>query len=171
MPVTQRIGFAGLLIGLALLLPASAMAGTAAKVTVIGQDNQILGVFKTAKCKTRTPKGVGTSFLSRSVSTNGRYELEAKIFQPVFHGFGKYDLTLDPDARAVLYFQAIGGGPIFSNEFVPPYSVPGFGQINFSKSGKHVGLGFGPAMWSQDFSDAVVLAGGLECRYATKPKA
>jgi hypothetical protein len=166
----QRIGFAGLLVGLALLLPASAMAASAAKVTVIGQENKILAVFKTAKCKTKKPKGVGTSFLSRAVSTNGQYELRADIFQPIFKGFDEYDLTLENDARAVLYFQALGGGPVFSNEFVPPYPVPGFGKIKFSKSGKRVGIGFGPAMWSQDFSDAVVLAGALECRYATKPK-
>jgi hypothetical protein len=166
----QRFGLAGILIALALAMPASALAISAAGVKVIGQEDKVLAVFKTAKCKTKKPKGVGTSFLSHSISTNGQYELRSDVFQPVFTGFGEYDLSLEDNAKAVLYFKKIAGGPIFSNEFVPPYPVPGFGQINFTKDGSRMGLGFGPAMWSQDFSDAVVLAGGLECRYSKKPK-
>ncbi len=168
MPAKQRIGLTGLLIALALLSPASALAAAPAKVTVIGQDEKVLAIFKTAKCQKRKPKGVGASFLSRAVSTNGKYELRTDVFQPLFSGFHKYDLKLEDDARAVLYFQAIGGGPVFSNEFVPPYPVPGFGQINFKRDGSRFGVGFAPVMWSQDFSDGVVLAGGLACRYAKK---
>jgi hypothetical protein len=170
MPAKQRIGIAGLLIALALLLPTSAFAITTAGVRVIGQENKLLALCKTAKCKTKKPKGVGTSFQSRAISTNGQYELSADVFQPVFKGFDEYDLALEADARAVLYFKQISGGPVFSNEFVPPYSVPGFGKIKFTKDGSRMGVGFAPAMWSQDFSDAVVLAGGMTCRYATKPK-
>lgn len=162
----QRIGFAGLLIALALLLPTSAIAASAAGVRVIGQDNKLLAIFKTAKCKTKKPKGAKTSFLSSAISTNGKYELRADVFQPVFSGFREYDLALENDAKVVLYFEKRSGGPVFSNEFVPPYPVPGFGQINFAKDGSRIGLGFAPAMWSQDFSDAVVVAGGLVCRYS-----
>lgn len=171
MTAKQRIGLAGLLSALALFVPSAALAASPPGVKVIGEENALLATFKTAKCKTKKPKGVGASFLAKAISTNGQYELSADVFQPVFNGFHKYDLTLEPDAKAVLYFSGVGGsGTVYSNEFVPSFPVPGFGQIRFTNNGSRVGIGFAPAMWSQDLSTAVVLAGGLECRYASKPK-
>jgi hypothetical protein len=171
MPAKQRVGLVGLLIGLALLLPATALGASAPGVTVIGQENQVLATFKTAKCKKGKPRKTGASFYAEAVSTDGQYELAVDIFF-VFTGFHKYDLTLDPTPASVLRFSTKGdfasGG--YSNEFVPPYSVPGFGQINFTPNGKRMGVGFGPAMWNRDASDAVVLAGGLECRFPKKAK-
>ncbi len=171
MAAKQSLGLAGLLSALALLGPPAALAASPPGVRVIGEENKLLATFKTAKCKTKKPKGVGASFLAKAISTNGQYELSADVFQPVFSGFHKYELKLEPDAKAVLYFSGMGGsGTVYSNEFVPPFSVPGFGQIRISKDGSRMGIGFGPAMWSQDLSTGVVLAGGLECRYANKTK-
>jgi hypothetical protein len=156
-------------LALALAIPPLA-AAAGSKVTVFGQESEVRAIFKTGKCsKGKKQAGKGATFYIDSVSTNGKYELTATIFQS-FTGFHKYDLVLDPNPTAYLRFSEKGeyasGG--YSNEFVPPYPVPGFGQINFSSNGKQVGLGFGPAMWNRDASDAVVLAGGLECRYPKK---
>jgi hypothetical protein len=135
-------------------------------VTVIGEENVTLAVFKKAKCTKGKKK---TNFYIDSTSTNGKYELTASLLD--FSGFHPYDLALDENASDFLRVSQKGvfdGG--WSNEFVPPYPVPGFGQIRFSANGKQIGLGFGPAMWNRDFSSAVVLAGGLECTYPKKKK-
>jgi hypothetical protein len=161
---------ATLLLGLALTIPQTAAAAES-KVTVFGQENEVRAIFKTAKCTKGKKRGGKVSFYIDSVSTNGSYELTATIFQS-FTGFHQYDLTLDPNPTAYLRFSEKGeyqsGG--YSNEFVPSFPVPGFGAIKFSPDGKRVGLGFGPAMWNRDASDAVVLAGAVECRYPKKKK-
>jgi hypothetical protein len=158
---------AALLLAMALLVPAGATASVPG-VTVIGEEDMTLAIFKKATCKRgRATKG---SFYIDATSTNGKYELVA-AFTGGFSGFHEYDLTLDPNPNPYLHFNEKGkytNG--YSNEFVPPYPVPGFGAIKFSPNGKRVGIGFGPAMWNRDASKAVVLAGGLECSYPKKKK-
>jgi hypothetical protein len=161
MALKSKLGLAGLAVALGLVVPSPA-AASAPGVTVIGADENMLAKFKTAKClKGTTRKG---SFFAKAISTNGRYELDAEILF-AFTGFHKYDLSLEPEANPYLRFSVRGDQIGYSNEFVPPFPVPGFGQIRFSRNGKRMGIGFGPAMWNRDASDAVVLAGGLECRY------
>ena len=155
---------------LALTLLATPALAAQPKVTVLGEEETLLATFKTAKCRKGKKASSGSNFFLDAISTDGKYELTASFYGGTFTGFHKYDLQLDPDASPTLRFSEKGeyrsGG--YSNEFVPPYPVPGFGQINFSRDGKRVGLGFGPAMWNRDASSAVVLAGGLECRYPKK---
>jgi hypothetical protein len=158
---------AGALLALALLAPSAALALPG--VTVIAQENETIAIFKSAKCTKNKSRKYGANFHLDATSTNGAYELVATILG--FSGFHKYDLVLSATANPVLRLNQVGdlaGG--YSNEFVPPYAVPGFGQIKFSPDGKRVGLGFGPAMWTRDASDAVVLAGALECRYRAKKR-
>lgn len=160
----RKFGLAGLVVALALVVPSAAAASVPA-VTVIGGNDQVLAKFTTAKClKGTTRKG---SFFAKATSTNGQYELAVEILF-AFTGFHKYDLSMEPDANPYLRFSLKGDESGYSNEFVPPFPVPGFGQIRFSRNGKRMGIGFGPAMWNRDASDAVVLAGGLECRYKKK---
>jgi hypothetical protein len=166
------VAVACVLLTLAFSAPASALAaGSSSGVTVIGQDNEVLAIFKTAKCTRGKPNKSGINFYADATSTNGEYELLAAFVRD-FAGFHSYDLVLSTEANPYLRFSRVGeyasGG--YSNEFVPPFPVPGFGQIKFSPNGKRMGIGFGPAMWSRDFSSAVVLAGGLECRYAKKKR-
>lgn len=164
------IGLIGALLSLAMLAPASALA--APGVTVIGEDNTVLATFKTAKCSKGKPSKKGKSFYADAISTNGQYELTAAIILE-FTGFHDYDLTLGPDAGPFISLAKKGADSAqgtYSNLFAPPYPVPGFGQIKFSANGKQVGIGFAPAMWSRDASNAVVLAGGLECKYRAKKK-
>jgi hypothetical protein len=161
---------AGLVVALALAMPSAAVAAAPA-VTVIGQENAILAKFTTAKCTKGKPRGGKISFTAEATSTNGQYELVAAIVL-AFTGFHKYDLSLEPDPNPYLHFGAKSERAVFgsgySNEFVPPYPVPGFGRFTFTPNGKRMGIGFGPAMFNKDASDAVVLAGGLECRYKGK---
>ncbi|MGE5407394.1 MAG: hypothetical protein ACM3NV_02165 [Syntrophothermus sp.] len=168
-PAKIPTAIAALLLVLALLAPAAAL-GAGPRVTVFGQEDQIVAIFKSAKCKKTKPRaGRASSWYAEAVSTNGGYELSADIFRS-FTGFHKYDLALETNPSAYLRFSVKGefqsGG--YSNEFVPPFPVPGAGQIRFSPNGRRVGLGFGPAMWNRDASDAVVLAGAIECHYPAK---
>jgi hypothetical protein len=156
----QMVGFAAVLLALALTGPSAALAGGSYPgVTVIGENEQALAIFKTAKCR----KG---KHAFHAEATDGQYELDAFIRE--FTGFHKYDLALGSPNPSIVFQSKHSGTPVYSNQFEPPFPVPGFGQINFSSNGKHMGAGFGPAMWSDDFSTAVVLAGGLECRYPKK---
>jgi hypothetical protein len=167
---TQTAGLAVVL--LILALPGAALAaGSGPVVTVIGQEDKVLAKFAKAKCTKGKPRKGKVSFYADATSTNGQYELLAAIIG--FTGFHEYDLTLSADANPYLRLSKVGdkaGVGDYSNEFVPPYPVPGSGQINFTPNGKRMGLGFGPAMWSRDLSDAVVLAGGLKCEYKKRPK-
>jgi hypothetical protein len=159
------VGLTAALVTLALAAPVSALGYPGVKV--IGQENQLIATFKTAKCTKGKPRKGAVSFYADAISTDGQYTLLAAIVQG-FTGFHAYDLTLSTEANPYLRFGKASdkaGEGDYSNEFVPPYPVPGFGQITFSPNGKRMGVGFGPAMWSRDFSDAVVLAGGLECKY------
>jgi hypothetical protein len=156
----QIAGLAAVLIALALTAPSAAFASDLG-VTVIGENEQALATFKTAKCK----KGK-SYFHAEAFSTNGQYELDA--FIRGFTGFHKYDVALGSTNPNILFQNKSPAAPIYSNQFEPPFPVPGFGLIKFSPNGKRMGIGFGPAMWSEDGSTAVVLAGGLECRYPKK---
>jgi hypothetical protein len=160
MAAKRVLGLAGVIFALAFVAPTAAVAASSPGVRVIGENDQRLATFKTAKC-TKTKH----FFHAEAFSTDGQYELDAFIRQ--FTGFHKYDVTLGSTNPAIV-FQSKHPGPTYSNQFEPPYPVPGFGQIRFSPNGKRVGIGFGPAMWSDDTSTAVVLAGGLECRYPRK---
>jgi hypothetical protein len=145
---------------------ASASAAGAPGVTVLGEESTQIAVFKKGNCKKTKSK----SFYLDSTSTNGQYELSAILFRD-FSGFHTYDLALESEPSNYIRVSEKG---VFdngwSNEFVPPYPVPGFGQIKFNANGKQVGLGFGPEMWNPSFSSSVVVAGGLECTYKKKKK-
>jgi hypothetical protein len=154
---------AGVVFALALVAPVGALAASAPKVTVFGEEDQVLATFTTAKCT----KGKHY-FHAEATSTDGQYELDAGIRE--FTGFHPYDVTLGSTNPHILFESKQAGTPAYSNQFVPPYPVPGAGQIRFSPKGKRMGIGFGPAMWSDDSSSAVVLAGGLECRYPRKKR-
>lgn len=140
-------------------------------VTVIGEDDQILATFRSAKCskgKVKDKKGRSGFFVD---AISGQYELTAHIDRARFAGFKRtYELIFGPESDGYLLFNKVGEttGGVYSNSFVPPFAAPGYGAIAFSPNGKRVSIGFGPVMWTQDFSTGVVLAGALECRYPKK---
>jgi hypothetical protein len=155
------VGCALVLFALALSASTAHAASSEPEVTVFGEAEQPIAYFKTAKCK----KGKAF-FHAEAFSTDRQYELDA--FIRGFSGFHKYDVTLGSTNPNILFDSVQPSAPIYGNQFQPSFPVPGFGQINFSAKGKRMGIGFGPAMWSEDGSTAVVLAGGLECKYPKK---
>lgn len=157
------VGFAVVLVALALTAPSALASSSVPGVTVIGENDQTLATFTTAKCTKSAHY-----FHAEAFSTDRKYELDA--FIRGFSGFHKYDVTLGSTNPSILFESTSPGTPAYSNQFQPAFPVPGFGQIDFSAKGKRVGIGFGPAMWSEDASTAVVLAGGLECKYKKKKR-
>lgn len=146
------------------LMPSSALAaGGSPEVTVIGEGDGALAHFKSAKCK----KGKHF-FHAQAVSTDGAYELDAFIRN--FSGFHDYDLELGSTERNLVFQSKQAGTPVYSNQFQPSFPVPGFGRFTFTANGKRMGMGFGPAMWSDDSATAVVVAGGLECRFPKRKR-
>jgi hypothetical protein len=145
------------------IFPCSALAGRGPEVRVIGEDNQTVALFKSAKCT----KGKHF-FHAEALSTDGASELDAFIHN--FSGFHDYDLELGSTERNLVFQSKQAGTPVYSNEFAPPFPVPGFGKFTFLPKGKRMGMGFGPVMWSNDFSTGVVIAGALECKYPKKKK-
>ena len=159
---SRIVGFVAALLVFGLI-PSSAMAGGGPGVTVIGEENAVLAHFKSAKCK----KGKHF-FHAESFSTDGKYELDAFIHG--FSGFHEYDLELGSTDKTLVFQSKQAGTPVYSNEFQPPFPVPGSGKVTFSSNGKRMGMGFGPAMWSDDSSTGVVLAGAVECHYPKKKR-
>jgi hypothetical protein len=155
--------FAVVLLALALTAPPVFASSSDPEVTVIGENDQTLATFKIAKCK----KGAHY-FHAEAFSTDGQYELDA--FIRGFSGFHKYAVALGSTNPNILFQSRSVGAPAYGNQFQPAFPVPGFGQIDFAPKGKRMGIGFGPAMWSEDASTAVVLAGGLQCKYKKKKR-
>ena len=160
--------FAPAVLVLALAVPSQAGAVDAFGLKVFGEEGQVLATFKKAKCRKGTrPKTRGTFFAS-ATSTNGQYKLSVGFFDS-FTGFHPYDLVLSADADPVLRVYPVGApNADFSNEHVPPFDVPGEGEIRFPRRGKEMRAGFIPVMWNRGGTDGVIVVGGVDCRYPQK---
>lgn len=158
--------------GLAPTGPSLAVGGDHAKkpsVTVFGPDgSDQLTTFTTAKCG----KERDGDFRARAVSTDKAWKMTLDI--PNFKGYGRaYDIplsTYDPDVAAVFIKPTHADSPVYASYHVPSFPVPGFGQVNFKKRGKLMGIGFGPAMWDERATSAITFAGVVTCRYKKKPR-
>jgi hypothetical protein len=155
------------LLSTALLLTAASVAGpvnaapdTTPSVIVMGEGDQPVAEFTTAKCR----KSHG-SFMALTPRVNG-YRMFVSI--EAFSGFRTYDLVRGPNADPYVSMM-VNGEAAFSTLYVPPFPVPGFGQVRFSRTGKRMGVGFQP-MLNQAGTDGVVFAGALQCRYKKKGK-
>jgi hypothetical protein len=149
------------LVLLALAAPAGAAAADSGPGVLVIGENEETTTFKSAKCR----KGKHF-FHAEAFSTDGKFELDAFIRE--FNGFHEYDVALGSMNPAILFQGRPAGSTLYSNQFAPSFPVPGAGLIKFTPDGKRIGIGFGPAMWSEDASSAVVVAGALKCKY---PKA
>ena len=131
------------------------------RVTVI-HGKSVVWTFHTAKCV--RSKHRFTAVLGGE-DKNPDYALALSI--DGFSGFHDYPVTLGPGSDVFLKLF----GPddaAYSNFYKPPFPSPGAGKITFSSSGKLLGIGFGPAMYTRDGSDAVVLSGVVTCSYKKK---
>jgi hypothetical protein len=139
---------------------AHAAPDTTPKVIVMSEGDEPVAEFTTAKCR----KSHG-SFMALTPRVNG-YRMFVSIED--FSGFHTYDLVRGQNADPYVS-MTLNGESAFSTLFVPPFPVPGFGQVRFSPKGKIMGVGFQP-MLNQAGTDGVVFAGALKCRYKGKRK-
>jgi hypothetical protein len=118
--------------------------------------------FHTAKCvKT---KHRFTAVLGGEVK-NPDYAMAISI--PGFTGFHDYPVALGPSLAPGSVFLKLFGpnNSEYSNFYRPPFPSPGAGHVTFASGGKLMGVGFGPAMYTRDGSDAVLLTGVVKCNY------
>lgn len=155
-----------LFLSVALALSALGLAGPAGaapdggyKVTMFHED-EIVAEFTTAKC--RKSRG---GFVARTPVVNG-YRLFVAIDD--FSGFHSYDLALGRDADPYVVVS-LNGEAAYSNLYVPPFPVPGFGQVNFRSKGKLMGVGFQPT-FNRAGTDGVVFAGAVKCQFPKRGK-
>ena len=142
-------------------------AGADHEVTVLGPDSsEKLTTFSKAKCH-KSHRG---DFFAVAVSDDKAWRLIVVV--PDFAGFDQsYDVPLAdyaPSNPTIVFRSSDPNGPIWSTMDVPPFPVPGFGQVTFARKGKLMGVGFGPAMWNEGATSAVTLAGVMSCTYKRK---
>jgi hypothetical protein len=163
------LALAGLLLAIAALPAGSAAADFGMRAYGGPGEAQELAVFRTAKCRAgKGAKGKKRSFFATGTSTNGRYGFSVAMYFS-FTGFHKYKLVLDSDADIVLSFYPAGRpNADFANDHVPPFPVPGSGEVRFSPNGRRMSAGFTPVLWNRNASDQVILVGAVKCRYANR---
>ncbi|QIG43562.1 hypothetical protein G5V58_13035 [Nocardioides anomalus] len=154
--------------GSALAGPDHDRAGAQHEVTVLGPDSSAeLATFTKAKCYQQSRR---KRFSAVATSTDKAWRLIVVV--PAFAGFDRdYDVPLAdyaPGNPTIVFRSSDPNGPVWSSLDVPPFPVPGFGQVTFARKGKLMGVGFGPAMWNEGATSAVTLAGVLSCSYKKK---
>jgi hypothetical protein len=156
----RRSVAAALTLLIASLAVFAAPAG--ARSVMVLDGTKVVWRFHTAKC-TRTKHRFSAVFGGEV--KNPDYALALTIDE--FTGFHEYPVTLGP--TSVVFLKLFGpNDAVYSNFYVPPFPAPGFGAVKFGSGGKLLGVGFAPAMFTSDASDAVVLAGGARCVYRKK---
>jgi hypothetical protein len=126
-------------------------------IRIFNGESPNLALVTSAKCKVDR-----TGFTA--VGYQNSYILYVRIRH--FTGFHKYALR-----RGVFtgtWIEVRNPALVwFASDYVPPYPVPGGGEINFADHGMRLGGGFYP-MFNQTGTDGVGTAGGLKCRYPKK---
>jgi hypothetical protein len=149
-----------MLIAIPVAGPVHAASGSTPKVIVMAEGDQPVAEFTTAKC--RKSRG---SFVALTPRVNG-YRMFVSIDD--FSGYHTYDLVRGRNADPYVS-MTLHGDAAFSTLYVPPFPVPGFGQVRFARKGKRMGVGFQP-MFNEAGTDGVVFAGALKCQYKKKGK-
>jgi hypothetical protein len=148
----------------ALALPVaetSAASGPAFGLRVFTGDNPNLLTFHSANCSVGKKNG-----FEAFAHLNG-WRLLVGI-RP-FTGFHRYALVRGRFTGTFLDLSAPNGANEYASDFVPPHHIPSGGEINFSDHGSLMGGGFYP-MFNEPGTDAVGVAGGLQCHYPKKKR-
>lgn len=146
----------------ALALPVaetSAASGPAFGLRIFTGDNPNFLTFHSANCSVGKKNGF------QAVAHLNGWRLLVGI-RP-FTGFHRYALVRGRFNGTFLDLSAPNGADEFASDFVPPHHIPSGGEINFSDHGSLMGGGFYP-MFNQAGTDAVGVAGGLQCHYPKK---
>jgi hypothetical protein len=150
---------------LALALAASSTAHARTHRVRVFHGSQVVWTFHTAKCV--KSKHRFTAVLGGE-TRNPDYAMAVSI--EGFTGFHRYPVALGPSlAPGSVYLKLFGpNNSEYSNFYTPPFPSPGAGHVTFASRGKLMGVGFGPAMYTRDGSDAVLLSGVVKCKYKKK---
>jgi len=147
----RLIGIVAALIALGVpLSSASAAESQPSGVRVFNGDNKTVALFTSAKCK-----------LGRTGFIAAGYEQRLGALYQVRHftGFHKYELRRGVYTGAFIEVRS-PSLTYFASDFIPPYHIPGGGQISFANGGKLVGGGFYP-MFNEAGTDGVGVTGGV----------
>jgi hypothetical protein len=156
-PLRQAIALVGIVAAFALSGTSRAADTSSHAVRVFAGGGRVATVFTSANC------GVN-HFGFIAIGHSDGYVLY--VHADPFTGFHHYQLARG-QATGVYVEVKSPAGTRHASDFVPPYPVPGGGALNFGDHGKLMGVGFHP-MFSEDGSDAVTMAGVLNCKYAKK---
>lgn len=168
------LAIAGLGISDSALAADGGQSETGHSITVFNGGGGASAVFTVATCHVKRSSG-GKTFLAEAISTSRRYKLFVKIF--AFSKFTEYQVEqgqIDPNPS--IQVDRVGGEDPkseFGNRFVPTFPSFGFGAIVFRRTNAGallMGVGYGPAMYSRDLSDAVSLTGVVPCKKQRKPE-
>jgi hypothetical protein len=163
---------------LAMALPAAAPAKSPPehKITVLDDQSNVLATFSSATCGTRRfSDGTSYRYIHARSDAGGDYGLIVDLFGAVRFGH-RYTVKLAPTSKHNPFIDVYRGGDQASdsNEWAsnnaPPYPVPSEGDVEFSSGGTLVGVAFGPAMFSEDRTNAVQLTGVVRCHKPKKKK-
>jgi hypothetical protein len=153
---SRRLGFmVAALIALARPLGwAGAATPPTPGIRVFDGENRTVALFTSARCAVTRAGFIAVAY-------DHGYVLY--IHARHFTGFHKYELRrgvyngtfIEVRSPSLVYF---------ASDFVPPYHVPGGGELNFASGGKLLGGGFYP-MFNESGTDGVGVAGRLTCHY------
>ena len=165
----RRVSRSGLALIAAAVAMAIAPAAASAAVDIYESSEAAthLATIEKAKCAVKGKKG-DKYFLASGESPNG-WDLDVFIYES-FWGGVKDDYTLFYGVREVGFDLYAPDGTLYSNQFPIPGTPPGIvggGAIKFGKKGKKMGIGFSAAP-NREFTQGVVFAGGLKCKYKRK---
>lgn len=140
---------------IALALPVSSVsAATATGIRVFNGDSRTVAHFSSAKCRVTRAGFIAVAY------DNG-YVLYIHVRS--FTGFHKYELKRGVYTGAFIEVRS-PSLVYYASDFIPPYHIPGGGEINFADGGKLVGGGFYP-MFNENGTDGVGVIGHLTCHY------
>jgi hypothetical protein len=162
---TARAGVA-MLVSLVLVCLAPTAASAAIKIYQSSEAATYLGEVRRAKCKVRR-LGNGRSFHAGARTTNGAYTLDVSLFN--FRGFNRTYNVQYGVLSATVSLEGVSNGADYDNVFPFPGGQPpgSAGSIRFARDGAKLGLGI-YALPNQDYSQGVVLAGGMKCDYPSR---
>jgi hypothetical protein len=142
---------------------AAGTAQAAIKVYESSEAATFLGEVRKAKCKVKR-KSSGKVFRAGARTTNGAYTLDIAILD--FKGFGKEYNVAYGQISTTVDFEATNSSADFSNAYPFPGGQPpnSAGTVAFHRGGDKVGVGV-YALPNADYSQGVVLAGGMKCAY------
>jgi hypothetical protein len=148
-------------------LAASSTADARGHSVRVFHGSQAVFAFHTAECVKK--KDIFTAVLGGEYKSP-KYAMAVRI--EGFSGFKDYPVTLGPSLGAGSVSLKLFGprNAVYSNFYKPPFPSPGAGHVKFTHHGHLMGVGFGPAMYTRDASDAVLLTGVVKCKYPRKKR-